>query len=290
MTSLVLQAIVSGLLMGLVYALVAAGLSLIFGLMDVVNFAHGELLMLAMFATLILHRALGLDPVLLLPLVAILLFGLGVALYRLLIARALSVTFNKGMVQIFVTFGLAIFLRGAAQFTFGGEFQSIRGGWLGDRTVALGPVYLPLPQVAAGLVCLAAFAGLLMLSRTEFGRALEATREDRDAVALIGIDRDRIFALGWGLGAATVGVAGVMLSTFYYVSPTVGLNFAVIAYVTVALGGFGSMTGALAAGLLIGLVESLTALVLEPSLKQVGMFVIYLLVLTVRPRGLFGTI
>ena len=179
-------------------------------------------------------------------------------------------------------------LRGAAQFAFGGEFRSINDGLLSNRTVALGPVFLPLPQVAAGLVCLVAFAGLLLLSRTEFGRALEATREDRDAVALVGIDRDRIFALGWGIGAATVGVAGVMLTTFYYVSPSVGLNFAVIAYVVVALGGFGSMLGALAAGLLVGLAESLTALVLEPSLKQVGIFALYLLVLVVRPRGLFG--
>ena len=288
MTALILQAIVSGLLMGLIYALVAAGLSLIFGLMDVVNFAHGEMLMLSMFAVLVLHQALHVDALLLLPAVALIMFGGGMAVYRLLIARALSVTFNRGMVQIFVTFGLAIFLRGAAQFAFGGEFRSINDGWLSNRTVAIGPVFLPLPQVSAGLVCLIAFAGLLLLSRTEFGRALEATREDRDAVALIGIDRDRIFAFGWGIGAATVGVAGTMLSTFYYVSPSVGLNFAVIAYVTVALGGFGSMLGALAAGLLIGLVESLTALVLEPSLKQVGMFAVYLLVLVLRPRGLFG--
>ncbi len=288
MTALILQAIVSGLLMGLIYALVAAGLSLIFGLMDVVNFAHGEMLMLSMFAVLVLHQALHVDALLLLPAVALIMFGGGMALYRLFIARALSVSFNRGMVQIFVTFGLAIFLRGAAQFAFGGEFRSINDGWLSNRTVALGPVFLPLPQVSAGLVCLLAFAGLLLLSRTEFGRALEATREDRDAVALIGIDRDRIFAFGWGIGAATVGVAGTMLSTFYYVSPSVGVNFAVIAYVTVALGGFGSMLGALAAGLLIGLVESLTALVLEPSLKQVGMFAVYLLVLVLRPRGLFG--
>jgi len=289
-SALVLQAVVSGLLMGLIYALVAAGLSLIFGLMDVVNFAHGEMLMLSMFAVLLLHQALGVDALLLLPVVALIMFGGGVAVYRMLIARALTVTFNRGMVQIFTTFGLAIFLRGAAQFAFGGEFRSINDGLLSNRTLAVGSVFLPLPQAAAGLVCLAAFAALLALSRTEFGRALEATREDRDAVALIGIDRDRIFALGWGIGAAAVGVAGVMLSTFYYVSPGVGLNFAVTAYVTVALGGFGSMLGALAAGLLIGLVESLTALVLEPSLKQVGMYAVYLLVLVFRPRGLFGKI
>ncbi|HUC68510.1 MAG TPA: branched-chain amino acid ABC transporter permease [Stellaceae bacterium] len=289
MTSgLIAQALASGLLMGLIYALVAAGLSLIFGLMDVVNFAHGELLMLAMFATFVLHQSTGLDPLVLLPLVALLLFGLGMAIYRGLIARALSVTFNTGMVQIFVTFGLAIFLRGAAQFFFGSQFRSIGDGWLGDRSLAVAGIHLPLPQAAASLVCLLAFAALVMVSRTEFGRALEATREDRDAVALIGIDRDRIFALGWGMGAAAVGVAGVMLANFYYISPNVGTNFALIAYVTVALGGFGSLAGALVAGLLIGEVESLTALLLEPSLKQVGMYAIYLLVLMVRPRGLFG--
>jgi len=286
----VAQVALSGLLMGLIYALVAAGLSLIFGLMDVVNFAHGELLMVAMFATFVIFQATGLDPLLQLPLVAILLFGLGVAIYRGLIARALSVQFNRGMVQIFVTFGLAIFLRGAVQFVFGGDFRSISGSLLGDRTLHLFGLFVPLPQMAAGIASLIAFAGLLLISRTEFGKALEATREDRDAVALIGIDRNKIFALGWGLGAATVGVAGALLAGFYYISPNVGANFALIAYVTVALGGFGSLLGALVAGLLIGLVEAMTALFLEPSLKQVGVYAVYLLVLMLRPRGLFGTI
>ena len=286
--SLVLQVALGGLLMGLVYALVAAGLSLIFGLMDVVNFAHGELLMLAMYATFLLSAGLGIDPLLQLPIVAGLLFLVGVAIYRGLIARALAVRFNSGMVQIFVTFGLSIFLVGAAQTAFGSDFRSVTTGVLANRIVTFGPITLPLPQLAAGVVCLLAFAALAAISRTEFGRALEATREDREAVALIGIDRDKIFSIGWGIGAATVGVAGVMLATFYYISPTVGGGFALIAYVTVALGGFGSLVGALVAGLLVGVVEALTALVIDPSLKQVGVFVIYLLVLTVKPRGLFG--
>jgi branched-chain amino acid transport system permease protein len=284
----ILQVAASGLLMGLIYALVAAGLSLIFGLMDVVNFAHGELLMLAMYAAFFLNAWSGLDPIILLPLVAAIMFAAGVAIYRGLIDRALSVTFNRGMVQIFVTFGLAIFIRGAAQFAFGGDFRSVQTSWFANRTLNLHGVYLPEPQLAASLVCLAAFAALLLISRTEFGRALEATREDRDAVALVGIDRDRIFALGWGLGLAAVGIAGTMLATFYYVSPNVGANFALIAYVTVALGGFGSLPGALVAGIIIGETEAVTAQLLEPSLKQVGMFAIYLLVLMVRPRGLFG--
>ncbi len=289
----IMQVVVSGLLMGLIYALVAAGLSLIFGLMDVVNFAHGELMMVAMYATFTLWQVSGLDPLILLPVVALLMFGLGMAVYRLLIARALQVRFNKGMVQIFATFGLAIFIRGLAQFIYGGEFRSVTGTLLGGRSWNIGGgtgIYLPLPQLAAGGICLLAFAILLVVGRTEFGRALEATREDREAVALIGIDKDRIFALGWGLGIATLGVAGVMLAGFYYVSPNVGANFALIAYVTVALGGFGSLAGALAAGLLIGEVEAITAQLLEPSLKQVGMFAIYLAVLMFRPRGLFGKI
>jgi branched-chain amino acid transport system permease protein len=246
--------------------------------------------MLAMYATFVLWLFTGIDPLILVFPVALVLFALGVAIYHLLMARALSVRFNRGMVQIFVTFGLAIFLRGAAQFTFGSDFQSVSRSWLANRTIDLAGVYIPLPQLAAGLVSLLAFAALLAISRTEFGRALEATREDRDAVALIGIDRDRIFALGWGLGGAAVGIAGAMLAIFYYVSPTVGANFALIAYVTVALGGFGSLFGALVAGLIIGEVEAMTALLIEPSLKQVGMFAIYLAVLMFRPRGLFGTL
>jgi branched-chain amino acid transport system permease protein len=286
--SIIIQVAIGGVLMGLVYALVAAGLSLIFGLMDVVNFAHGELLMLAMYATLILHQAIGLDPLVQLPLVALLLFGVGVAIYRGLIARALGIRFNTGMAQVFVTFGLSIFLVGAAQLAFGSDFRAITDGVLSNRTMALGKIVLPLSQVAAGLVCLLAFAALVLISRTEFGRALEATREDRDAVALIGIDRDKVFSIGWGIGAATVGIAGVMLANFYYISPTVGANFALIAYVTVALGGFGSLLGAMIAGVMVGLVEAMTALFIDPSLKQVGIFAIYVMVLMFRPRGLFG--
>ncbi len=288
--AVVMQVAVSGLLMGLIYALVAAGLSLIFGLMDVVNFAHGELLMLAMYATFLAWSGLHLDPLLMLIPVGVLLFVVGPAIYYGVIARALSVRFNRGMAQIFATFGLSILLQGGAQLVFGSEFRSLDRTLLSDRTVSFAGVFVPLPQLAAGIVCLLAFAALLAIMRTEFGRALEATREDREAVALIGIDRDRIFALGWGIGAATVGVAGVMLSAFYYVSPTVGVNFALIAYVTVALGGFGSLLGALVAGLVIGEVEAFTALAISPSLKQVGIFAVYLAVLMVRPRGLFGTL
>lgn len=282
------QVAAGGLLMGLLYALIAAGLSLIFGLMDVVNFAHGELLMLAMYATFLLNHATGLDPLPATPLIALLLFSAGLLLYRLLIARALSISVNRGMVQIFVTFGLAIFLRGTAQYAFGTEFRSLPRTLLANRTLKLGPLFLPWPQLAAGMIAVLAFLLLFGMLKSEFGRALEATREDREAVALIGIDRERIFAIGFGLGTAAVGAAGAALASFYYISPDVGANFALIAYITVALGGFGSLPGALIAGLLIGEVEAFTAFLLSPSLKQIGMFALYVVVLALRPRGLFG--
>ena len=285
----VLQAVASGLLMGLVYALIAAGLSLIFGLMEIVNFAHGEFVMVAMYASFGLFVASGLDPLLLVPATAALLFVLGVIVYNVLIAPALRVRANIGMVQVFVTFGLAIFLRGIVQMVATPEFRSIKTSWLGGRTFSFGGIYLPAPQLASGLVCLLAFAALtLLIKRTDFGRAIEATREDSGAVGLVGIDRHRIFAVGWGIGAGAVGVAGGMLATFYYIYPDVGAVFATIAYVTVALGGFGSIAGALVAGVVIGLVEALSALVIEPAMKQVGIYVLYMLVVLIRPRGLFG--
>ncbi|HEY0526338.1 MAG TPA: branched-chain amino acid ABC transporter permease [Stellaceae bacterium] len=285
------QVVASGLLIGMVYALIAAGLSLIFGLMDVVNFAHGEFLMTAMYATFGIFVLTAIDPLFQLPLIAAFLFVIGVVVYRVLITRALSVKVNSGMVQIFTTFGLAIFIRGLAQFIWTPDYRSIRGTLLSDKTVSLLGVYLPLPQLAASIVCVLAFLGLyLLIEKTDFGRALEATREDSEAVALIGVDRHRIFAMGWGIGAATVGVAGAMLATFYYIHPGVGATFALIAYVTVALGGFGSLGGALVAGIVIGLVEALTAVIIPPSLKQLGIYGLYLLVLFIRPRGLFGTL
>ncbi len=275
--------------MGLIYALIAAGLSLIFGLMDIVNFAHGEFLMTAMYLTFGLHVLLTLDPLALLPVVAALMFLLGVVVYRTVIRRAMQAKTSVWMAQIFVTFGLAIMMRGLAQLIFTPEYRSIRHHWLSERSVNLLGVYLSLPQLAAAGVCLLGFLGLyLLIARTDFGRALEATREDKEAVALVGINRDLIFALGWGIGGAVVGIAGVMLATFYYIYPGVGANFALVAFITVALGGFGSLGGALLGGIIIGLVEAVTAMLVEPSLKSIGIYAVYMLVVLLRPRGLFG--
>jgi branched-chain amino acid transport system permease protein len=288
-TQALMQVLASGLLMGLIYALIAVGLSLIFGLMDVVNFAHGEFLMLAMYAAFGLVFVTGLDPVLLTPVVVALMFVVGMTAYAGVVRYAMRAKVNQGMVQIFATFGLAIAIQGIAQYFFTPDFRSISNSWLGGKTLAVQGVFLPWPQIYGGLVSLAAFSGLyLLITRTDFGKALEATREDQGAVALVGIDRNRMFALGWGLGAALVGLAGAVLSIFYYIHPNVGAGFAGIAYVTVALGGFGSIFGALVAGIIVGLVEALTALAMPPALKSIGIYALYLGVLFIRPSGLLG--
>jgi branched-chain amino acid transport system permease protein len=285
----VLQVLASGLLMGLLYGLIAVGLSLIFGLMDVVNFAHGEFLMLAMYATFGLVFATALDPIILAPLVVSVMFALGISIYAGIIRYAMRARANPGMVQIFATFGLALLIQGSAQYFFTPDFRTISASWLGGKTLDLGGVFLPWPQIYGAGISLATFGGLhLLIAKTDFGRALEATREDQGAVALVGIDRNRVFAVGWGLGAALVGLAGTVLAIFYYIHPQVGGTFALIAYVTVALGGFGSIFGALVAGVIVGLVEALTAMILPPALKSVGVYSLYLGVLFVRPSGLFG--
>jgi branched-chain amino acid transport system permease protein len=281
---IVVQSLVSGLLMGFVYALIAAGLALIFGLMEIVNFAHGEFLMLAMFTAFWAWALWRLDPLLTLPLAAALLFLLGVLVYGTIIQRILGAPM---LAQVFATFGLAVFLRSAAQFLWTPDFRLIRDPWVAGRLPLLG-VFVGAPQVVAALAALLAFAGLYwFIARTETGLALQATAQDRQAAELMGIDTERMFALGWGIGAACVGVAGALLANFFYVFPDVGGLFALLAYVTVALGGFGNVSGALLAGLLVGLVEVVVGL-WAPAFKYVGVFCLYLLVVLWRPQGLVG--
>jgi branched-chain amino acid transport system permease protein len=280
-----LQGLIGGLLMGFVYALIAAGLSLIFGLMEIVNFAHGEFLMLAMFATFWAWALAGLDPLLALPLTAALLFLLGIAVYHGLIRWILGAPM---LAQIFATFGLAVFLRSAAQALWGVDFRLVKDPLVSGR-ISLGGLFIGLPQLVASVGALAAFAFLYWLIRkTETGRALQATAQDRQAAALMGIDTQWMFALGWGIGAACVGVAGALLTIFFYVFPDVGASFALLAYVAVALGGFGNVPGTLAAGIVVGVVEVMGGLLIAPTLKYVAVFLIYLAVVLWRPQGLFG--
>ena len=280
----IIQAIVSGVLMGLIYALVAVGLSLIFGLMEIVNFAHGEFLMLAMY-TSFWFWVVGVDPIFALPLVAALFGAVGLLVHYGIISRLLSAPM---LAQICGTFGLAVALRASAQFFWTPDFRTITDPLIAGR-VQIGPIFIGQPQLIAGAVCLLAFGLLwLFVTRTETGLALQATAQDRQAAAVMGIPTERMFALGWAIGLGCVGIAGTMLSTFFYIFPDVGVSFAPLAFVTVALGGFGSILGSLVAGVLIGLVESLGGLLIDPSYKTLIVFALYLAVVLVRPMGLFG--
>src|SRR5262249_55763839 len=205
--------------MGFVYALLAAGLSLIFGLMELVNFAHGEFLMLAMFATFWVWALGRLDPLVSLPVTVGLLFLFGLAVYHGLIRWILDAPM---LAQIFATFGLAIFLRAAAQALWGVDFKLVRNP-LVDGRLDVGGLFVGLPQLAASVGALAAFGFLYwFITRTETGLALQATAQDRQAASLMGIDTQRMFALGWGIGAACVGAAGAVVAPFFFLFPPGG--------------------------------------------------------------------
>lgn len=282
---IILQATVGGLLMGLIYALIAAGLSLIFGLMNIVNFAHGEHLMLSMFSSFWLWALLGLDPIISIPVTVLLMALAGVLTHYLLIRYILKA---KMLIQICATFGLSIFLRAVAQYLWTPDFRNIDQPLLEGR-IEIGPLFIGQPQFFAGLVCLLAFVGLyLFVTRTETGLALQATAQDREAAEILGIPSNKMFALGWAIGLGCVGVAGGMMSNYFFIFTDVGVNFALFAFVAVALGGFGSVIGCLYAGVIIGLVESLGGLLIDPSFKLLYVFAIYLLVVIYRPQGLFG--
>jgi branched-chain amino acid transport system permease protein len=284
---LLLQLILSGLGMGFIFALVAIGLTLIYGVMDVVNFAHGEFLMIAMYASYLSYRTWGLDPLVTLPFIAVAMFMFGVFVYYVLIRRVMGAKLNA---QIFASFGLMVFLQALAQFVMGADYFAIPNSRL-SGVVNIGSVMLPVPQLAAIVGASGATALLYwIVFRTRTGRTLRAAAQDRQAAATLGINVDLMYALAWGIGAACVGVAGSLLSNFYSVFPRVGAIFVLLAYVVVALGGFGSIHGALVAGILIGLLQVFAGFFISSELKFVPVYLLYLLVVLVRPRGLFGRI
>ena len=282
---IILQAIVAGLMMGMIYALIAAGLSLIFGLMEIVNFAHGEHLMLSMFSSFWLWQLFGLDPLYSVPVTILLMAFCGVATHYFLIRYILKA---KMLIQICATFGLSIFMRSVAQFLWTPDYRSVENPLLEGR-LELGSIFIGQPQLYASLVCLVAFIGLyLFVSKTRTGLALQATAQDRHAAEIMGIPSNKMYAIGWAIGLGCVAVAGAMMSNYFFIFTDVGIYFALFAFVAVALGGFGSIIGCLYAGVIIGLVESLGGLLIDPSFKLLYVFVIYLLVVVCRPQGLFG--
>jgi branched-chain amino acid transport system permease protein len=283
------QAIADGLQMGLLYALVAVGLTIIWGLMEMINFAHGEFMMLGMFGAWGLSAALGLDPLVSMVPIAIAMYGLGVLIYTQLMRR---VQRGEMFTQIFATIGLFFFIQNGVVATFTSDYRFVGKSLLTGLSgvnLSLGGVRVGVPLLIGGLIALGLFVALyLLVERTDFGLALQATAEDRDAAMLVGIRPQRMYAVAWGLGTALVAVAGVILANFFAVYPQAGLSFTVLAYAIVALGGFGSLLGTLMAALLVGVVQSVTAAYLPPAFKDAFVFASYLLIGLFRPQGLFG--
>ncbi|HEY7454168.1 MAG TPA: branched-chain amino acid ABC transporter permease [Thermoleophilaceae bacterium] len=285
----VTQAVVNGLQMGFLYALVAVGLTIIWGLMEMINFAHGEFLMLGMFGAWWLSATLGLDPLLAILPLGLVMYGFGVLVYRLLMRRVQG---GDPFTQIFATIGLLFLLQNAVVAGFTSDYRFVNDSVLtrlsGAKLQVLGLTFgVPL-VAAAGLALLLFLALYLLIERTEFGLALQATSEDRDAARLVGIRPQRMFAIAWGLGAALVAIAGAILVNFFSVYPQVGLQFTVIAYAIVALGGFGSILGTLLAALVVGVIQSVTVVYLPPAFKDAFVFASYLVIGLFRPQGLFG--
>lgn len=284
-TEVILQTLVSGLLIGLIFSLVAVGLNLIFGVMDIVNFAHGEFLMVSMYISYWLFALWGVDPMFSIVVCAALLFVVGVVTHKVLIRRIMDAPM---LAQIFATFGLMIFIQNLAFFLWKPDYRSISSSMVSGRLEFMG-VYVGLPQIVAATGALVT-TGILfyLINRTELGRALRATSEDREAAALMGINTENMYSLAWGLGAACVGVAGALLSIFYPIFPQVGMVFGLTAFVVVVLGGFGSIAGAFIAGIIVGFVQVGSGLLFPPAYKMAFVFGLFLLVVFIRPQGLLG--
>jgi len=279
------QLIIYGILMGLIFAFISLGLALIFGVMNIVNFAHGEFMMIGMYVALLISSYLPLDPLFSLPFAAVVGFLLGMISYRYLIQYILR---GPMVAQLFGTFGLMLFLRYLFMLIFGPDVRSIKKGILVGKTLSIGWITLDVSKVVSAGLCLLLFAFVYwMINRTKLGRALKATSINAEAARYMGIDTEKMNALAWGVGGATVGIAGGLLAHFYYITPTVGMLFILIAFAIVALGGFGSILGTFIAGLIIGLIQVIGGHYLS-ELKFTFVYIAYFLAVVFRPRGFFG--
>jgi branched-chain amino acid transport system permease protein len=285
MSATLFQVIAGGLLLGAVYALFSSGLTLIWGMMNVINFAHGDFVMLGMYVAFVVWTLMGGGPAAAVPIAALVLASLGIVCYFLLIRHIMR---GPMLAQILGTFGLALLLRYSAFWYFGASFRTLPETLVGG-TLLIGPIRIESSRLLAGVVALTVTACLhLILTRTALGSRMLAVAEDATAAELMGIRPERMQAVAWGLAAAATGIAGALIANFFYVAPSVGETLAIVAFVTVALGGFGSVPGALVAGLLIGVIESVSAYAIGAIYKDIVVYTLFVLALWLRPQGLMG--
>jgi branched-chain amino acid transport system permease protein len=280
-----LQSLLSGILVGGVYALIGIGLTIIFGVMRVINFAHGDLLMLGMYVTWGVFTLFSIDPYLSLVITAPVLFLWGALLQKVFINRVLNALPQN---QILLTIGLGLVMSNAVMLGFTSDYRILTTTYSSSSFKLLG-LSVSQPLLYSFLVTVAITAALFwFLQTTDTGQAIRATAQDRDAAQLMGINVKRMSVLAFGLGTALAGIAGALLAPTYYIFPQVGGPFTLKAFVVVVLGGMGSIVGATLGGILIGVTESLSAVYIASGLKELVVYVLFLLILLFRPSGLLG--
>jgi branched-chain amino acid transport system permease protein len=281
----ILQLLVSGVMLGGIYALMSIGLTLIFGVLKIVNFAHGEFLMLAMYAAWAIVSLAGVNAYVAAIVVMPVLFGFGALAYLLTVRPAVD---KPHLIVVFATMGLSIVMQNLALVMMTADLRDV-SPLFGGTPIRIGSLYLRVELVLGFLISAAITLALMaFIKRSYVGKAIRATVQDRDAAMLMGINVPRLFLLTFAGGSALVGLAGCIMMPLYSTFPTVGLNFVLIAYVVVVLGGMGSMEGAFLGGICIGLVQSLSSYYVAPAYGQMFYFLVFLLVMIFRPDGLFG--
>jgi branched-chain amino acid transport system permease protein len=281
----VLQSIVNGLLMGGVYSLISVGLTLIFGVMKIINFAHGSIMMLGMYITYWLYVLLGVDPYLSLFMSIPSLFLVGLILQKFLISPVMGAPEHN---QLLLTLGISLFIENLALLVWTPNFRSLEVPYL-KKAFLLGPVMVTVPKVIAFVFALV-LSGIvyLFLKKTDLGRGIRAASEEREGAMAVGINLKKVFYVAFGIGTACAGAAGTLVAPFFYVNPQAGATFVITAFVVVVLGGMGNFMGAFLGGLIVGLAESLGAAFMPGQIKQFIIYVIFVLVLLFKPEGLFG--
>jgi branched-chain amino acid transport system permease protein len=278
------QVFINGILIGGVFALISIGLTLIFGVMRVINFAHGDLLMTAMYTTYFLSLA-GVDPYISILIAIPVYYIAGILLYKIFIHPVIR---SSSLTQILTTLGLAILLQNLALIFFKGDMRTTNSSLISGSTELYGFYLSNTRLMAFGVTLVATLAVFLFLKRTWTGKAIRATTMDRHAAALMGIDFNRVYTTAFAIGIALVGIAGALLAPMFQTFPTVGSQFGNLAFIVVVLGGLGDLKGAVLGGLIIGLVDAFSAYYLTTGLKEAVYFGIFILVLLIRPSGIFG--
>ena len=275
-----LQACVNGLLMGGFYSLMGMGQNIIFGVMKIVNFCHGEMLMVGMYLTFILYTFFGIDPYLAVPMVAAVMFVLGAGIQHTLITPSLGTKSFTNL--LFLTVGLGLLLSNGALVIFGSEYRSIRTAY-SQTYIPMGPVTISLPRmISFGVLIVVTIALFAFLKYTPVGKQIRAVTHNPVGAEVVGVDVKKIYLLTYGLGVALAGTAGALLTQFYTIFPTAGASFGFRALIVVVVGGLGSIPGAFLAGIFLGLLETMSALFISPSYSDLIVFMTFIVILVVR--------